>query len=392
MKDLRIYQELEDFSEFEQLTNDQRFIDVPDDWIVIITDVKGSTKAIQEGRYKQVNMIGAASITCVLNELGTSLFPFVFGGDGSTIVIPKSLLDRVLVPLNQLQRISVNEFQLDLRVGYVPVSTLYKQNASLRMGRYSLSPGTSLAQFFGTGLTLAEDLIKSGHPDAHLIKPDESLDSPNLNGLSCRLEPFASSNGQIISLLVQPRNSETLPPQKILSEVLQMLYTVTGNEFVHSKPILLSKVSWSWIPKTFKIEVKLNKSKRFKPLHFLYNVLSILIVNLFIHLDRILGSPLTKNYQREMVRNSDFKKFDETLRMVIDCSNEQLNQIESELKRLHQNGYIYYGIHQSNEAIMTCMLYTSESKEGHIHFIDGGGGGYAMAALQLKQQISHSKI
>ena len=35
---------------------------LPDDWVVIISDVQGSTRAIEAGQYKKVNMVGASSI------------------------------------------------------------------------------------------------------------------------------------------------------------------------------------------------------------------------------------------------------------------------------------------------------------------------------------------
>jgi len=37
---------------------------------------------------------------------------------------------------------------------------------------------------------------------------------------------------------------------------------------------------------------------------------------------------------------------------------------------------------------MTCFVLSTNSDE-HIHFIDGNDGGYALAAKQLKQQLSH---
>jgi hypothetical protein len=46
---------------------------------------------------------------------------------------------------------------------------------------------------------------------------------------------------------------------------------------------------------------------------------------------------------------------------------------------------IFYDLHISNEALMTCMV-ESATDNHHIHFIDGAGG-YALAALQLKEQV-----
>ena len=42
---------------------------IPDDWTIGFADVIGSTKAIKEGRYKAVNMVGAGVIAAVANAL-----------------------------------------------------------------------------------------------------------------------------------------------------------------------------------------------------------------------------------------------------------------------------------------------------------------------------------
>ena len=62
--------------------------DVPDDWLVVVSDIKGSTKAIVSGRYKEVNILGGSSIIPVLNCIKNVEIPFVFGGDGESFVIP----------------------------------------------------------------------------------------------------------------------------------------------------------------------------------------------------------------------------------------------------------------------------------------------------------------
>lgn len=59
-----------------------RLSPMPPDWYIIITDVAGSTKAIEAGRYKDVNILGACSIISILNIAGDLDIPFIFGGDG----------------------------------------------------------------------------------------------------------------------------------------------------------------------------------------------------------------------------------------------------------------------------------------------------------------------
>lgn len=61
------YENIPAFSEFSEIMKTHHYTPVPDSWWIFIADIKGSAKAIEEGRYRDVNMIGAACIASVLN-------------------------------------------------------------------------------------------------------------------------------------------------------------------------------------------------------------------------------------------------------------------------------------------------------------------------------------
>jgi Protein of unknown function (DUF3095) len=74
------------------------------------------------------------------------------------------------------------------------------------------------------------------------------------------------------------------------------------------------------------------------------------------------------------------------IRMVIDCSKEQVVLIEQFLTDLYQQGQICFGLHQSEHSLLTCLV-EDISKGEHVHFVDGDAGGYTFAAKQLKAQL-----
>ena len=74
------YAELGGFSDFSDFADPGRYLPAPDDWCVVIADIRGSTKAVQNGRYKDVNMVGACCITAVVNIAGDLHVPYVFWG------------------------------------------------------------------------------------------------------------------------------------------------------------------------------------------------------------------------------------------------------------------------------------------------------------------------
>ena len=66
----------------ELLTEEHLFYKVPDNWHVVITDVKKSTEAVAEGMHETVNLLATGSIVAVLNIAYKARItvPFFFGG------------------------------------------------------------------------------------------------------------------------------------------------------------------------------------------------------------------------------------------------------------------------------------------------------------------------
>ncbi|MBP9212666.1 MAG: DUF3095 family protein, partial [Bacteroidetes bacterium] len=61
------YETLPVVDRFSDLSDDSVYFPLPEDWSVAVTDVKDSTGLIRNGRYKQVNLVGASAIMAVLN-------------------------------------------------------------------------------------------------------------------------------------------------------------------------------------------------------------------------------------------------------------------------------------------------------------------------------------
>ena len=83
------YASLPVFTDFDEVTQPANFRAVPDDWHVLMSDVRDSTAAVRAGDYRHVNFLGAATITAILNLAGDTEVPFVFEGDGSMLCVPR---------------------------------------------------------------------------------------------------------------------------------------------------------------------------------------------------------------------------------------------------------------------------------------------------------------
>ena len=95
-----------------------------------------------------------------------------------------------------------------------------------------------------------------------------------------------------------------------------------------------------------------------------------------------LGRFDPKHYRRQTALNTDFRKFDDGLRMTVDCSLAAADAIERRLASAPP-GTVRYGTHRQASALMTCIV-PSPLMDNHLHFVDGAGGGYAAAAASLK--------
>jgi hypothetical protein len=96
-----------------------------------------------------------------------------------------------------------------------------------------------------------------------------------------------------------------------------------------------------------------------------------------------VGNFVPQNYLRQLVENSDFRKYDDGLKMVLDCTEELERALSQRLEAAASAGILRYGLHRQDAAMMTCFT-PSVMRSDHVHFIDGARGGYATAATALK--------
>lgn len=368
------YQRIISFPEFSEFVDERHFSPVPDDWTVIITDVKGSTRAIEEGRYKDVNTIGAATISTVEEAIERD-FPYVFGGDGATLLLPPADLDAAYDALCGLRRLSLENFEIELRIGSVTMKEIYDAGGQVRVGKHELAAGKCIALFRGGGLQLAETLIKD--QEERYCLSDRGSAPAELTGLTCRWQPIANRRGNVVSMLVQAREEDN----QVYSEFLAELRKIYRGNLEQSNPVNIERMSYGTASETWSKERR-HYGAGLAWLHFYHFILAFIFLGLrigrrFFDYDR---------YIRSLRSHSDHRKFDDMLRMVIDCSESEWKQIDALLQRMKENKRIFYGTHRSENALMTC--YVQNTNDGkHIHFIDGDDGGYAIAAKQLKAQL-----
>jgi len=350
----QFYADIDAFENFSGVADIGNYQQAPDDWHVIISDVQGSTRAIAEGRYKDVNMIGAACINAVLNISRKKTVPYVFGGDGATLMVPSNEVESAARVLLGVRDLAANRFNLTLRVGVVAV-------------------------FSGGGMELAEKWIKSNSD--YLLETSYEDNIPDLSGLSCRWEPLASQNGLMLSLLMQATSAQESERADMYRRLIKEIAEIT--EGIAAKPVCSANMEFRWPPRGLAAETDLTLGSRNRYLHSLNLYINSLLQWALDRFDISAGGYRGQQYRVELRDNTDYRRFDDTLRILIDCSREQADKIDALLATHAQHGFLKYGLHRSPTALMTCLVFNLDKGE-HVHFVDGGDGGFTAAAKKLK--------
>lgn len=382
------YRDLTAFADFTGFSQQHYYQPVPHDWLVVITDVQGSTAAIQQGRYKQVNAVGVACMVALNNALAPLQFPAVFGGDGITACLPASRREQIIPALTACRRMARTRFGLQLRIGVVALSDIQAAGEQVRVGKYQPHANYTQAMFQGSGLRFAEALIKGGDERYLLAAGGEIGSASWFDGFECRWSEIPSPHGEVISLLASYTGDDPAGRERVYSELLAKIGAIYGSESDYH-PLRERQLRLTGANRLLSVEANIRCA--FLPAS------RRLLYLLRLHLLRWVGWWLMRSrrrtdstdwgrYKQQLIANTDYRKFDELLRMVIAGSPAQRSRLRAVLQGYRQRGELVFGIHSAAATLVTCIVTNYDTE--HVHFLDGADGGYAMAAVEMKEQLA----
>jgi len=368
------------FTHFNEVGMASHYRSLPADWIIGVADVVDSTGAIERGQYKAVNMVGASIISAVINRLGYRDFPFVFGGDGAAFAVPERFEIAIREVAAAVQIWAEEEMGLTLRAAIVPLRDIRSAGHDVTVARFAVATELAYAMFSGGGINWAETEMKAGR---YLVKRAAAGTRPDLTGLSCRWEPIDSERGEIVSLLVLPQPRAA---PDVFAKLIGSITRYIDDPVRTANPVQPHSLRFRWPPKGLGLEARAARKK----LSFMTRYAGLAIFTLFgwilFRFNMKFFGFDPKLYRADTTRNSDFRKFDDGLKLTLDSNSEAIEQLTSMLEEARQKGIAYYGVHRQRQALMTCLV-PSVLMRDHLHFIDGAGGGYAKAAESLKRQM-----
>ncbi|UXT49519.1 DUF3095 domain-containing protein [Agrobacterium tumefaciens] len=371
------------FRHFEDVADPALYRALPSGWGLAIADIVDSTAAIGAGRYKAVNMAGAAVISGISNSLGRHDLPFVFGGDGAAVAVPADGLPLAGRTLSNVQRWVKDDLDLAMRVALVPIEDIRANGFDVRVARFQASEDVSYAMFSGGGNSWAEARMKQGQ---YSLPAAGTGERPDLTGLSCRWNPIPASHGKVVSIIAVPGPARDMPAFR---QLVVDLVDLAAQDARDGHPVPEDGPKLGFVKEGLGLEARAGAAYRDgwgQKRRSLRILGETLLVNLLGLTGLSLGRFNATRYRRSVASNTDFRKFDDGLKMTVDIDAERLEEIRARLEQGRLSGTCYFGLHEQDAALMTCIVPSPLSRD-HMHFVDGADGGYAAAASRLKQQM-----
>ncbi|MCW5590509.1 MAG: DUF3095 domain-containing protein [Burkholderiales bacterium] len=376
-------------TEFSDVGLAESYTPLPDSWHVAMCDVRNSTAAVEAGRYKSVNTLGAAVITGMLNAAGDTDIPFVFEGDGAMLCVPPQLLDAARAVLLRTRELAQKSFGLDLRIATLPVARIREAGSDILVGRFRVSEHYVQAMFAGGGMAFADRYMKDPATAALCRVEDGSVASEgNFDGLECRWQDIPSRHGETVSVMVKVLVEDREEAGRLYRELVARVREIYGaDDACH--PVWPPNLSFTFSGRRLGNEVGVRAADRGAWGRWLYLTRTRAIVLLGWFLMRFgIRTARTDwgRYKTVLARNSDVRKFNDCYRQVLAGNARQRQELTAWLEERFARRELVYGVHAADRAQMTCLVFDYSGR--HLHFIDGAEGGLSMAAKALKERVA----
>lgn len=376
------------FTDFGAVTRPESFAPLPDDWHVVMSDVRNSTAEIRSGNYKRVNTLGAATITAVLNAAGPIDIPFVFEGDGSMLCVPPELLDAARAALRRTREVAQQSFRLDLRIATLPVARIREAGHDVRVARYKVSAHYVQAVFAGGGMAFADRFMKD--PDSAgqcAVESDGTPAHASFDGLECRWQDIPSSHGETVCVMVKALAGDAQASSEVYRQLIAKVLEIYGAD-EHCHPIAATHLSFALGSRQLGNELGVRAAERDRIGRWLalMRLRWIVVLGWFLMKFGIrTGHTEWGRYKETLVRNADVRKFNDGFRQILAGGAAQREALTAWLDARVARHELVYGLHVADRAHMTCLVFDYAGH--HLHFIDGADGGLFLASKALKQRL-----
>jgi hypothetical protein len=305
--------------------------------------------------------------------------PYFFGGDGSTILVPGVMLNETLKALASHNANTLRNFKLEFHIGSISIREIYDAGHQLKIGKFLMENGSGKPIAIGDGLQYAEQMIKQGRRDREEFLYHVPVD---LNGLECRWDKILApeEREEVVCYLIEA--TEPSKQLEVYSEVLQKIDQIYGTG-PNRHP--LTTKALRLIPGYSKLRKEiLVKYGQFKQSAFGRSFLTTMVGWIFFQLKGNKSKTVKNGYLEQLISNTDTLHIDGRISIVMTGKKENRLVLLEYLRSRELGGDLIYGHHISNESIITC--YIQNRNNDHVHFLDGGDGGFTSASIEFKKK------
>jgi hypothetical protein len=303
--------------------------------------------------------------------------------------VPPQLLEDAKAALVKTQEMAKSSFGLELRVATIPVAKIREAGFEIQVARVRVSENYIQAAFAGGGMAFADKYMKDP-ATAPLceVKPGSVAARGSLEGLECRWQDIPSRHGETVSVMVRALSPESGKAATLYRDVLAKVHEVYGSDDA-SHPVSLPGLTPTLDGKRLGIEAGVRAAGRGRFGKWLW----IMRARWFV----ILGWFLMKfglkteatdwsKYKETLVRNTDVRKFNDIFRQILAGNPAQREALDAWLAERYAKRELVYGLHVTDRAHMTCLVFNYSGR--HLHFIDGADGGLFLAAKAFKERAA----
>ena len=351
MSTTQFYAELPTLTEFADIGRLERYALLPDDWHVVMCDVKNSTAAVEAGLYKNVNTVGAAVITAVLNAAGDIEIPFIFEGDGAMLCVPAQLLDASRAALLKAHEMASKSFALELRVATLSMAHIRKAGLNIQVARHRVSEHYIQAVFAGGGMAYAERYMKDPLSAALCAIPPGSIAADaSFEGLECRWQDIPSRFGETVSVMVRALGKDENAGARVYRALISKVREIyVSDDTCH--PVFPPNLSFTFDDMKLSNEVGVRAMERdaFGKWLYLMKVRMIIVLGWFLMRFKIKTAETDwGRYKTVLARNADVRKFNDCFRQILAGNSTQRLALMAWLEECFERGELVYGAHVSD--------------------------------------------
>jgi hypothetical protein len=269
------------------------------------------------------------------------------------------------------------------------VARIREAGHEIRVARYRVSEHYVQAVFAGGGVAHADGLIKNpATAPQYVIEPGTVVPRGSHEGFECRWRDIPSRHGETVSLMVRALGTDTERAAALYREVIAKVREIYGDDDA-CHPISVPELAMTLDQRGLGNEVGIRAAGR----GALDQWLALMRTRWFV----LLGVILMKfgirtaetdwgRYKETLVRNSDVRKFVDIYRQILAGTAAQRERLAAWLESRYAQGDLIYGLHVTDRAHMTCLVFNYAGR--HLHFVDGADGGLFLAAKAFKERAA----